>query len=354
MSANIEMNVDGSARLAYVGESPWHKMGYRFLTPPTSVEEVGSLTHATALVRAQPLFAQIGFKSAEVDGQTVQVPNYVLCEDRQAIVRVEDGHLLASVGAGYHPIQAIDVFKQAQPAIDEGFLTIETMGVIDEGRRPWMQCRINNTTADIVANDTVNAYILFFLSHDGTLVAGSTDTAIRVVCQNTLNASLGEAFGRAIKIRHTKNGVAKIKDIGTMIAAKQASFQLSVEALRAMARRKIDASEFKGYIANVFADEIDTRTSKKNATAEEKLEAAAKAETAVKNLHGEILPLFENGVGSDIPGVRGTVWAALNSVTEYLTHFRGRTADNRLNSLAFGRGAQTNQNAFIEAVKLAA
>lgn len=343
MAHELEFNADGSARMIYAaaGGSPWHKLGYGFVDAPRTVVEAGAICHATASVRDEPLFVQIGNE-------------WVKVADRKAIVRVEDNKVLATVGSKYQPIQALDVFKQAQPAIDVGFLTIETMGVLDEGRRPWMQCKINNTEHEVVANDVVNAYITFFLSHDGTLVAGSMDNAIRVVCDNTLNAALGEAFGRAIKIRHTKNGVQEVSKIGAMIEAKRASFELSVDAFRAMARRNLNTEGFNAYIASVFADEIKTRTSKKDATESEQVEAAEKAETAVENLQAEILPLFEKGRGNDMKGVKGTVWGALNATTEYLTHIRGRTDDKRLNDLAFGRSAKTSQRAFSEALKLAA
>jgi len=49
---------------------------------------------------------------------------------------------------------------------------------------------------------------------------------------------------------------------------------------------------------------------------------------------------FEKGKGDDLPGVRGTLWAAYNGVAE-LTDHRGlrQTADRRLHSVWYGEGA---------------
>ena len=53
-------------------------------------------------------------------------------------------------------------------------------------------------------------------------------------------------------------------------------------------------------------------------------------------IYGEIETLFAKGRGNDMAGVKGTAWAAYNAVTEYITHERGRNADNRMNTAWFG------------------
>ena len=62
--------------------------------------------------------------------------------------------------------------------------------------------------------------------------------------------------------------------------------------------------------------------------------------------------LFENGRGNRTAG--RNYWGAYNAVNEYLNYFRGKTQDNTLSSLWFGKGAQLNKNALDVAMKLAA
>ena len=62
--------------------------------------------------------------------------------------------------------------------------------------------------------------------------------------------------------------------------------------------------------------------------------------------------LFENGIGNRTAG--RNYWGAYNAVNEYLNYFRGKTQDNTLSSLWFGKGAQLNKNALDVAMKLAA
>ena len=60
-----------------------------------------------------------------------------------------------------------------------------------------------------------------------------------------------------------------------------------------------------------------------------KVEDDLDASTRMKNIIEEIVRLAETGRGNDLPSVRGTYWTGYNAVSEYLTHERGRNADNR-------------------------
>src|SRR4051812_18939460 len=60
--------------------------------------------------------------------------------------------------------------------------------------------------------------------------------------------------------------------------------------------------------------------------------------TRARNIAERVGEFFEQGRGNDLPGVRRTWWAGYNAVTEYLSHERGRSQHNRLNSLWFGDG----------------
>ena len=51
--------------------------------------------------------------------------------------------------------------------------------------------------------------------------------------------------------------------------------------------------------------------------------------------------------------VRGTWWAAYNGYNEYLNYSKGRTTDNRLDSLWFGVNANDNIKALNTAMEFA-
>ena len=61
----------------------------------------------------------------------------------------------------------------------------------------------------------------------------------------------------------------------------------------------------------------------------------------------QCIRLFEEGTGNEQPGVRGTLWAAYNGVTEFIDRFQGtRTQSSRLDSIWFGKGYQAKVRAY--------
>jgi hypothetical protein len=77
------------------------------------------------------------------------------------------------------------------------------------------------------------------------------------------------------------------------------------------------------------------------------------ASSRLKNLMEEIVRLAEAGRGNNLPSIRGTYWSAYNGLSEWLTYNRGRSDDNRLNSLWFGDSALTNRRALEVALDMA-
>jgi hypothetical protein len=73
----------------------------------------------------------------------------------------------------------------------------------------------------------------------------------------------------------------------------------------------------------------------------------------MKNIIEEIVGLAEAGRGNDLPSVRGTYWTAYNGFSEWLSYSRGRSQENRLNSLWFGDGANLNRQALEVALAMA-
>src|SRR5678815_5215135 len=101
-----------------------------------------------------------------------------------------------------------------------------------------------------------------------------------------------------------------------------------------MAKKNINAKDLEKYVTKVF---------KKSEDPEEVLNQ--------KRLR-RVTVLFETGMGNDMAGVEGTVWAAYNGTTQYLSHENGRTDDSVLNSLWFGEGFNLNEKAFEVALQM--
>jgi hypothetical protein len=68
--------------------------------------------------------------------------------------------------------------------------------------------------------------------------------------------------------------------------------------------------------------------------------------------HNRLTELYEAGIGTDLPGVRGTLWAAYNGITQWVDResYTGRNKEP-LNSIWFGEGERIKRFAFDAASK---
>jgi phage/plasmid-like protein (TIGR03299 family) len=348
MAHQIEIQ-NGKANMAYVGAAPWHVLGTRMIVPPTSVAEAMQAGGIGRTVSLQQLRLE--------DGRLVE---------RFATVR-SDGTILGTVGPGYHVVQDAAAFSMIDPMLQAGMVTIETVGALRGGSRVWMLGRISVPDNVIVAksDDRVAKYLLIANGHDGTLAVHVSLTPIRVVCDNTLTLSIGSTRGSTIKILHTKSAADSVNAIGETIMRADVQFGKAAELFRALAGVNVrNATQLRRYIDAVFPapkkapkvesapaiDALALMADVSRAAASESLmsECLEAAQDDKRRIADQICELFEHGKGNDMPGVKGTGWAAYNAVTEYITHHRGHNADNRLNNAWFASGA-TNTRALSAA-----
>ena len=166
----------------YVRETPWHGLGIR-------VEE--ALTSEDALVAAglnwrvnqKPIFTS--------DGRAI--PNY------KANVRDRDSKVLGVVTDRYKVVQNDEAFAFTDALLGEG-VKYETAGSLQEGRRVWMLAKLPEKY--IIGGETIEPFLVFSNSHDGSAAIKVSMTPIRVVCQNTLNLALADAR-RTWSAKHT-------------------------------------------------------------------------------------------------------------------------------------------------------
>jgi phage/plasmid-like protein (TIGR03299 family) len=335
MAHQIEI-IKGQAQTFYVGETPWHGLGTKLENPP-SIKEAITFAGLNWNVSTHQLSAHVQV-GVDTEGQpiikSVQAP-------AKAVIRSTDQSVLGVVGENYVPVQNETAFDFFQPAVDAGLVSLETAGSLHNGKRIWILAKLIGQETEIVEGDTVNPYVLLSNGHDGKCSIEVGPTAIRVVCQNTL--SIAQRSSKLLKVRHTKNVELGLLEIRAALDLQKNEFQASVKAMQRMAQFGVNTQNIKDYIKEVFEPEIRTRTT-----------TADSAQKSYDNLNAKIIPLFENGRGNTLPGVKNTMWSLYNGVTEYLTHEKGREIDNRIENLWFGASKKTSERAFEIAQKMAA
>ncbi len=319
MSHLIDMS-NYRANMAYVGETPWHGLGEQ-LTPGAPIEiwtrEAGM---DYTIERSRVVFRH----SEGSDGVGIM-------DDRNVLWRSDTKAPLAVVSNRYEIVQPGDVLEFFRDILRNagGDYEIETAGVLNDGRTYWALAKYHGEPLNF-GGDIVKPYLMLTTSCDGTMATTAKHTSVRVVCNNTLQASLHAEQTGVVKVPHS-----------TKFNADAVKAQLDVDATIATFRDDIGA--------------LINKTLSKADSVETLVEVIAKRDSAneitnekhVKRVVNEIMVSLARAPGAQLETAHGTGWGLMNAVTHYVD-FKARAGsdNNRFNSGQFGAGAKLKQEVF--------
>lgn len=344
MGHALDITAEGNYRMAYRYRSdddrPWHESETKpkqWLVDP-SIEEVILDLEADVDVLLRPVRDCKGRLIPECQETWRPLSD----KDRNALVD-EEGHpigrRLGIVGPDYTVLQDHEVIRWFEPWIDSNSCTIETGGAIYGGSRFWVLAKLKQDPVDVVTGDPVEQYVVAINGHGGKIAFRAFPTTVRVVCKNTMQMAMKSKFARLFRAKHLSLVHLKSDQIRLEVAAMQDILLDNVEKFQYLANHDVkDDVELKTYFQKVLKEKVDP---------DREIKADGK-----RPLH-VLMRLFEEGIGMDIPGVKGSWYAAFNSVTEFCSHLRGRSSDARLDNLITGVGAELNARALDLGLKAA-
>lgn len=299
MSDQIERLADGTAAFLTAREHAWHKLGTVAPQEFTAAEAMqiaflgGWNVHKVALM-TEPVFS-------DQDVTMLEVP------DKFATVRTNPKtgrkDVLGVVGNDYTPIQNEDHAELLNTVVDQSGAHFETAGSLKGGRQVFITMKMPNTM-QIGGRDAVDLYLVALNSHDGTSSFRLLVSPVRVVCANTQAAAIAEAKS-SFKIRHTsgaQGNITQAREALSLTFKYAEAFEAKAEA---MIREQVTRDEFNALIAKVWtSDAADT--------------GSKRARTIQGNRAGELNRLMWRADTNE--NIRGTRWAAYQSITEYLDH----------------------------------
>lgn len=311
----------GIPAIAFAGEVPWHGLGQPILSTDT-LEDIQTKAGLKYKVKQ----SYVRFKTSR-DSDETHVFN-----GRKVLFRDDTLAPLAVVGADYQVVQPDEIIGFFSEMVRVGGYGIETAGALSDGKRVWAMARVGEG-ANIIGQDRVLPYILAATSYDSSMATTVKFINMRVVCHNTISIALDEG-GKEIKVYHSsKFDAARVRqDMGIALN----KFEEWVIKARLMATRpvtEVEASEFVQRLIRPYTTRDDvTKT------------------TGYQSIMG----MFKGAaIGSGMTQ-GGTAWQLLNSVTQWVDHDRGRSADTRVNSAWFGEGDKLKSEAEALAMELVA
>ncbi|MGV0857414.1 DUF932 domain-containing protein [Empedobacter brevis] len=340
MAHNINYN-EQTGRYSFfsVKEKAWHGLGQIVEQYPTSKEAIKHAGLDYEVVKS-PLFTNgseiiTDFNHLEMNQNTLEVPNYF------ANIRNDNNTVLGVVGKDYHIVQNREAFNFFDAIVggDDGIL-YETAGALGKGERIFITAKLPNYIRVGNGDDVTEKYIFLTTSHDGSGSITAAFTPIRIVCQNTLNASLRN-MTNVVRIKHTSGAKQRIENAHKIMGlANTLSIQLE-NIFNNWTKVRVTDQEVKKLIQLALCPNKETFDLLKKGAEDE-------VSTLFKNT---VEDAFSYAMLSDthqMDTTKGTLYGAYNAVTGYFQNVRNYKNDEaKLQSIVLGGTAQVkSQKAF--------
>ncbi len=340
MAHNLNFNSNtGRYSFFSVKEKAWHGLGKIVEQYPTSEE---AIRHAGLDydVAKTPLFTKGSgivetANGIEVGDNELTVPNYF------ANIRTDNNAVLGVVGKDYQIVQNREAFSFFDAIVggDEGIL-YETAGALGNGERIFITAKLPDYIRVGNGDDVTEKYIFLTTSHDGSGSITAAFTPVRIVCQNTLNASLRN-MSNVVRIRHTAGAKQRLEDAHKVMGlANTLSVQLETK-FNQWAKVRVTDNEVKKLIQLALCPNKETFDLLRKGEDDE-------ISTVFKNTVEDVFAYAMISESQQMNTTKGTLFGAYNAVTGYYQNVRNyKNEEAKLQSIVMGGTAQLKtQKAF--------
>lgn len=355
--------------IAYRGEAPWHGLGVAVTPDMTGMDML-----IAAKMNWKVQRRAIAMRDAKGQG---------LIADKlagfKAIVREDTDEVFQVATNRYYPMQNEQVVDFFKSYCEAGHATLETVGALQGGAKVWALARLNSgTTTKLRGVDELRGYMLLATSHDGSLQTVGQATEVRVVCWNTLSAALGigggarlhKQDGRFMMKHSTKWTNARADEARRVMGMAIEQVTISNEVADKLSRVAIDDVGRREYVLRLLGgqgllEQVAINTNGDHqaigagvleamlSTDESRRWADDEEKDPLGRLGKAILEAIVDSPGSDLVTAKNTMWGAVNGVSYYTDHVRGRSQDTRLASAWFGQSDQLKRDAVRVACDMA-
>lgn len=317
MSHELTVRDDGKVEMAYMGDTPWHRLGTR-VSEGTPVREWIGAAGMDWTVEQAP----VHFTPAEAEGR--------IFDDRFVLYRSDNKMPLGVVSGDYCILQPAEVLEFFDDLVQSVGLQLETAGTLFGGKRFWALAKIGEQ-ALIDRQDKIKAYLLLSSSADGLRATEARFTSVRVVGNNTLRMSDTRDSEGQIKISHRTQFVPE--SIKQRLGVASATFDTFMTNIRRLADTRVSDAKAETLTRTLLGKDDDQKGGQRFAKA---------------------MALFRGeAVGFDTPGFEGSAWGWVNSVTEMVDHHgRAKNDSRRLDAILFGPGEKLKAKALGMALEL--
>ena len=249
--------------------------------------------------------------------------NLIRFGDRVAIVRSDNEYPLGVVSDGYETVQNKELMSLITPMVEEGVLSIENIGFLNNGAKVFIQSKIAKDFR--IIGEDYRAFVTLLNGHVGNACVAIGSSNIRVICNNTFAMAYSSLSG---KYRHSEGVNERILESQAVIEYVDNSMAAYAASADSLASTKCSKDQFHNFLEKTYKKEIKEMRG---------------------NFVDQLNNLFYNGVGTE----GKTLYDAFNAVTYYGSHESRKTEEGRFNFVNFGTGSRIGQRAMNIALELA-
>lgn len=340
MGHNLNFN-EQTGRYSFfsVQQKAWHNLGQIVEDYPTSEEAIKHAGLDYQVIKAPLYTTGSGIiqtaAGIEIRDREIEVPDYF------ANIRSDNNAVLGVVGKDYHIVQNREAFSFFDAIVGSGEgILYETAGALGNGERIFITAKLPDYIRVGNGDDVTEKYIFLTTSHDGSGSITAAFTPIRIVCQNTLNASL-RSMSNVVRIKHTAGAKQRLEDAHKVMGLANTLSQQLEGIFNQWAKVSITDREVKKLIQLALCPNKETLDLLKKGAEDE-------LSTVFKNT---VQDAFSYAMMSDtqqMASTKGTLYGAYNAVTGYYQNVARYTSDEaKLKSIVIGGTAKDRtQKAF--------
>jgi phage/plasmid-like protein (TIGR03299 family) len=323
--------IDGEYSMAYTGKTPWHGLGQE-VDHNIPLSEWAKKAHLDWTVVEAPV--ELVLRGAGYRDGDVHLP----FAGKKAFYRSDNWMPLSVVGSKYKAVQPLEVLEFFRDLIEEHGFVMETAGSVMDGRRVWALASMNQSF-ELSGKDIVKAYLLMATSCDRSMATTVALTSTRVVCNNTLEFAYENTQGKgentAIRVPHAATFNAE--DVKLNLFGIDSSWAKFRGLAFRLSESRISDEQAVKFFMNLYHNKK---------LGNDYSDVPPKTVT-------NLFELYKEGVGSTLESAQGTLWGAVNAVTRFVDHVRGRGVDTRLKYSWFGMGRNEKMKSWKMACELA-
>lgn len=340
MAHNINYNQrTGRYSFFSVQQKAWHGLGQIVEDYPTSEEAIKFAGLDYEVVKS-PLFTK-GSSLIETEDGVKLGSSELEVSDYFANIRTDNNAVLGVVGKDYHIVQNCEAFSFFDSIVgsNKGIL-YETAGALGKGERIFITAKLPDYIRVGNGDDITEKYIFLTTSHDGSGSIIAAFTPVRIVCQNTLNASLRN-MTNVVRIKHTSGAKQRIETAHKVMGLANTMSNQLEGMFNEWSKIRISDDDVKQLIQVSLCPNKKTLELLKKGDEDE-------VSTMFKNTVEDAFAYAMMSETQQMETTKGTLFGAYNAVTGYFQNVRKyRDNESKLQSIVMGGTAQLkSQKAF--------